>query len=112
MKRVVRLGLALALFSPLSLATVWAGQQTGQVTRLTTRASDGLVYFFLDGTYASRPACATQGYWMIKDENSAAGKRQIAALLAARATGAQVTVYGFNACTRWSDGEDVNEILY
>ena len=67
---------------------------------------------FLNGTYAARPSCATQGYWMIKDENSAAGKRQLAALLAARATGAEVTVIGFNACTRWGDGEDVDAILY
>jgi hypothetical protein len=33
-----------------------------------------------------------------------------ATLLTARAMGQPVTVIGFNTCTRWADGEDVNEL--
>lgn len=86
-----------------------AGTQTGTVQALYVRASDGLVYFVLSGSVkSSSPACATIGYWMVKDENSAAGKRQYALLLAAQLSGRTVTVVGLNTCTRWSDGEDVD----
>lgn len=47
---------------------------------------------------------------MIKDENSATGKRQFALLTAARLTGAVITVSGTGACTRWGNGEDVDGI--
>jgi len=102
----------------MSLAMMWlstsafGGEQTGQITLLLTRASDGLVYFYMSEAPTGRPACATQPYWMIKDENSAAGKRQLAVLLMARATGKVITVIGSNTCSRWSDGEDVGTISY
>lgn len=89
-----------------------AGTQTGKVLRVDVRASDGLIYFFLDGTASNRPACATHAYWMIADENSETGKRQLAMLLAARTSGMTVSVYGAGTCTRWRDGEDVNNLSY
>lgn len=90
-----------------------AGEQSGQVTQILTRASDGLVLFYLSGTPTARPACASaQSYWMIKDENSATGKRQLAILLAARASGQTIRVSGSNQCTRWPDGEDVNSLSF
>ena len=94
-----------------SVGQLYAGDQTGTVKYVIVRASDGLVYFLLqDGTPANKPACATKDYWMIKDENSNAGKQQYSMILAAHASGKTVKVGGLGACTRWSDGEDVNYI--
>jgi hypothetical protein len=92
-------------------ASAFVSWQTGQVTKLFIRSNDGLVYFFLSGDLNGRPACASGGYWMIKDENSPSGKRQVAALLAARLSGQVITVTGLGTCTRWSDGEDLDSIL-
>lgn len=100
----------IAAVAAVASASALCGQQTGQITRVVTRASDGLVYFYVSGSPIDRPACATHPYWVIKDENSAAGKRQLAVLLAAQTTGRQIAIHGFNACARWSDGEDVNTI--
>jgi hypothetical protein len=91
---------------------VWAGSQEGKITGLFIRASDGLVYFFMDGTSQGKPACAGLSYWIIRDENSNAGKQQLAALLVAKASGQTIVVSGANRCDRWSDGEDVDYIRY
>lgn len=89
-----------------------AGTQTGVIENIYVRASDGLVYFVLKGSAKTgSPACATIGYWMLKDENSAAGKRQYALLLAAQLAGKTIVVSGFNTCTRWADGEDADLIV-
>ena len=90
-----------------------AGNQEGTVGDVFVRASDGLIYFVVvnGDPKTGSPACATFSYWMIKDENSNAGKQQYQMLLAAQATGKTITVIGLNTCTRWSDGEDVDSIL-
>ncbi len=89
-----------------------AGSQAGQLTVLRTRSSDNLVFFYLNGTATGRPACAAgTTYWMIKDENSATGKRQFAMLMSAMLAGKTVSVSGTGACTRWGDGEDVEEVV-
>jgi hypothetical protein len=85
-----------------------AGTQTGTVDQIFVRASDGLVYFFLSGAATGQPSCATRNYWIIKDENSNAGKQQLAELMEAKASGQTITVIGWNTCDRWGDGEDVN----
>ena len=103
----------LALMTTVAYAqTAIASQQSGQATSLIVRASDGVIYFFLSGNSAGRPSCASKAYWIIKDEKSNAGRQQLALLLAARATGATITVTGSSTCTRWGDGEDVLEIYY
>ncbi len=90
---------------------VSAGSQTGTVDYVIVRASDGLVYFTLkEGVLNDRPDCAKIAYWMIKDENSNAGKQQYSMILTAHAAGKTVTVKGMNTCDRWGDGEDVNTI--
>lgn len=95
----------------LFIAPVLAGTQTGKVTSLKVRASDGLIYFTLTGQHSNAPACtAGTNYWMIKNENSETGKRQFAQLLAARSTGATVEIVGAGTCTRWFDGEDVDQV--
>ena len=71
----------------------YSGNQTGTVNYVIVIASDGLVYFTLKGgNLNSRPTCATIGYWMIKDENSNAGKQQYSMILAAHAAGKMVKV--------------------
>lgn len=89
----------------------FAGMQRGFITGLYVRASDGLVYFFMSGTPTDRPSCARAlNYWIIRDENSNAGKQQLAQMLAAYASGRTLVVYGADTCTRWPDGEDVEAI--
>jgi hypothetical protein len=102
------------VFAALLLAAApfcsFAGSQTGKVKWITVRWSDGLVYFQLEGSGFAKPVCATQSYWIIKNENSIAGKQQHATLLAAKLTGQTISVDGWNQCTRWVDGEDVDSI--
>ena len=84
--------------------------QIGTVTRLHVRASDGLVYFYVDGLRSGTPACASQSYWVIANETSAPGKQELALLMLAEATGMPVIIYGAGTCARWPDGEDVMEV--
>jgi len=110
-RRLPRLAMTFAaLGAALCAPLAQAGSQTGLVSQLNVRASDNLIYFWLTGTHVNRPACATYGYWMIKDENADTGKRQYEMLKAALLAGKSVTVTGFSTCIRWGDGEDVNEI--
>jgi hypothetical protein len=81
---------------------------SGTVTDIVSRASDGLTYVDINGITTGQPACATHSYLIIMNETSAAGQRQIAMLLAAKASGMVVSVSGNNTCTRWGDGEDIN----
>ena len=88
-----------------------AGKQTGTITEIIVRQSDGLHYFHMSGTASNRPACADgHAYWMIRDENSTAGKSQLSLLLAAYMSGKKVIVNGSNKCMRWGDGEDVDSV--
>lgn len=96
-------------FSLLSCAAA-AGTITGTVASVLARASDGLTYVYINGSASGQPACATNTYWMIVNETSDVGHKQYSMLLVAQATGAQVTLYGSGTCTRWPDGEDINEI--
>jgi hypothetical protein len=89
-------------------ANAVAGSVVGTVLDVVTRASDGLTYADINGTATGQPACATHSYFMIMNETSAAGERQYAMLLAAKASGLTVTITGNNTCTRWPDGEDIN----
>jgi len=89
-------------------SAIQAGEVTGKITSVLVRQSDGLTYFHVDATPTGRPACAAATtYWMIKDENSEAGKKLYSMILAARASGAEIRVVGANTCTRWGDGEDI-----
>ncbi len=86
-----------------------AGTQTGTISQLTVRASDGLIILYMNGTPSDRATCAAhQPYWMIKDENSTSGKQQLAQLVTAYAAGRTVNIVGMGTCTRWGDGEDID----
>jgi hypothetical protein len=98
----------LALLTGLSATlSSFAGTQSGLVTKIYVRASDGINAVYLSGAPAGRPACATFPYWIIKDENSTAGKKQLALLVAAQATGKTISIEGAGVCSRWPDGEDI-----
>ena len=99
----------LAVLSVIAPAA-FAGSVIGTVADVQVRASDGLTYVTINGTASGKPACATHDYWIILNENSAAGSRQFAQLLAAKASGQSVTITGANTCTRWPDGEDINAV--
>jgi hypothetical protein len=106
MKKTLLLAIAM-------LASPWshAGEQIGTILYVRVRASDGLIYFALNGTKTgASPSCATNSYWIIRDENSNAGKQQYGMLLAAQLAGRSVAVSGLNSCARWIDGEDAAEM--
>ena len=89
-----------------------AGSQTGTITNVNVRASDGLIVVYLGGAASGRPACAaSQPYWIIKSETSTAGKQQLAQIMLAQATGKSITIIGMGTCTRWSDGEDIDTVV-
>lgn len=102
------LGISLAIFA----MGAYAGDQGGYVSQLIVRASDGLVFVYLNGgPISNRAVCsANTTYWIIKDETSNAGKQQFAQLMAAKAGNIPVHIYGAGTCTRWGDGEDINYI--
>jgi hypothetical protein len=103
--------LAVISFGLLLASNCFAGWQSGKIAVINVRASDGLHWVVLEGQPQGRPACASvQIYWIIKDENSVAGKSQISLLLAAQAAGKPVSITGLGTCTRWGDGEDINVV--
>lgn len=91
--------------------TVWASTFDGKVTAIHVRDVDGMVWIYVEGTRKGTvPACATKGYFIVKNENSAAGKRQLATLMMAQAMNKRVLIEGYSTCTRWGDGEDINTV--
>jgi hypothetical protein len=90
-----------------------AGTQTGKIVKVYARATDGVNLVYVSGSRSGRPNCATQDYWIIKDENSTTGKKQFAMLLMAQAAGRTVMLEGpgSGACTRWGDGEDIGSVM-
>lgn len=95
----------------LSASAARASEGSGRITYLVVRDADGLIYFEVDGRRTPKPACtADQNYFMIRDENSATGKRTYALLLSAFLSGRTIEVSGTGTCTRWSNGEDVYHV--
>jgi hypothetical protein len=106
----MKFAIVLSICACTASSLVFAGEQQGTVKALNVRQSDGLIYVFLDGTPTGKPACATNSYWIIKNENSSIGAKQYAALIMAYALKKSVAIKGTSTCTRWPDGEDINEI--
>jgi hypothetical protein len=94
-------------FAMISL-TAMASDQSGRVYSLHVRETDGLVWVVLEGTNRTpKPACARGNYFVIKTENSSAGRQQLSLLLTAKASGRTIVINGSGSCTRWADGEDI-----
>lgn len=89
-----------------------AGSVSGLVDKLWVRSSDGLHYVTIKGAVGGSPACATNPYFMIRDEKSDAGKSQFAMLMSAYLSAKPVTIIGTGTCTRWVDGEDILLVNY
>jgi hypothetical protein len=103
---------SLSVINILMAGSALASTKTGSVDKIYIRSSDGLVYVELTGESTKKPLCAqNHSYYMIKDENSGTGKRQLALLMLAVATGKKVTIYGNDSCTRWGDGEDIDQVI-
>lgn len=56
------LAVFISLLSLVTDATAFAGSQTGQITKIIVRSSDGLIYFYLSGQLNSPASCAVGGY--------------------------------------------------
>ncbi|WP_022685469.1 hypothetical protein [Sphingomonas phyllosphaerae] len=95
-----------------SSPAAWASAVTGRVTKVQTRASDGLQLVEVDGARSAAPSCATHLYFIIRDERSDAGKAQYAMLMAAWLADKVVTIHGQDVCSRWGDGEDILAVTY
>ncbi|WP_305840223.1 hypothetical protein [Photobacterium leiognathi] len=105
MKKIL---LILSLFTSIT----FAGEQTGKIGTFYARASDNLHLVQLVGDQSkNKPSCASNHYWLIKDEHSTTGKSQISQILAAKMANKTVIIYGLNTCSRWPDGEDINYIV-
>lgn len=97
------------IFQLIPIGSAFASDHLGKVSRLHVRDEDGLIWVILEGERtANRPNCATNVYFVIKNENSPAGKRQLAMLMMAQASNKLVFIEGANTCNRWGDGEDIS----
>ncbi|QWT22388.1 hypothetical protein KPL74_10400 [Bacillus sp. NP157] len=105
-------GIATAVAAVTMAGAAIAGTQSGRVTSIHVRHNDGLIYFTLEGTISNRAACAANDLWIVQAENSDNANKQLAALLAARASDLPVTVSGNGQCTRWVNSEDADEIIF
>ncbi|WP_151798169.1 hypothetical protein [Acinetobacter bereziniae] len=99
------------LFQLIFAGNAIASTYTGKVSAISVRDEDGLVWISIQGERTgNRPTCATHWYMVIKNENSSAGKRQLAMLMMAKATNRPVVIDGAGTCSRWSNGEDISTI--
>lgn len=87
----------------------FASDQTGGIQSIQA-LNDGRIIVFLQTTRSGKPACATYDYWFVTDENSNAGKTQLAILLSAQAAGRDVQIVGTGSCVRWVDGENIASV--
>ncbi len=114
MKQLQMFSRFLAFSIPLNMAPTpaVAGSTTGQVSRLVTRASDGLQLVEIAGTATGQPACARYSYFLIRDEKSDTGKTHYAMLMSAFLSATKVTIQGSGTCVRWGDGEDIEAVQF
>lgn len=107
-----KISIALLFMINFLIASItFASNYTGKVGRIHVREEDGLVWVSINGERTGEiPKCATHWYMVIKNENGAAGKRQLAMLMLAKASDKTVLVEGANTCNRWGDGEDISMV--
>jgi hypothetical protein len=99
------------LFQLIFVGNALASTYKGKVSSIHVRDEDGLVWVYILGERTgNRPNCAVYDYMMIRNENSPAGKRQLAMLMMAKATNKPVMIDGAGTCSRWGDGEDISTI--
>lgn len=74
-----------------------ASEQTGPVSVLTV-ASSGAAGFVLSGATTPKPACATEGVWVIPEAYPDKAKAILSVILTAYSTGRNVKVMGTGTC--------------
>jgi hypothetical protein len=72
--------------------------------------SSGVAMVITNGARSGAPACATVYNRFAVDATTAAGKAQLAGLLAAFTSGKPVEILGTGACTAWPDTESINYV--
>jgi hypothetical protein len=99
------------VFQLIFIGNALASTYIGKVSAINVREEDGLVWVYILGERTgNRPTCATNYYMVIKNENSPAGKRQLAMLMMAKASNKPIVIDGSGTCSRWGDGEDISTI--
>jgi hypothetical protein len=98
-----------------------ASTEWGQLKWISVRSTDGLVYFGLQvptyppGAYPPRtpkPACATEGYWILGDVSQPAVRLQYDLLMRSMQIGKPLRVDGTGTCAGWPDAEDVETVQF
>ena len=73
-----------------------------------TGTGDGAVFVYVSVAPTGSPACATSNLFRFAiDPATPIGMSQIAMVLSAHATGAQVDIVGYGTCGVWSDTETI-----
>ena len=80
--------------------SVLAGDQSGSVLdiRVASLTNWNASHVMINGTWNSRPACATIGWWAF-DIDTPSGRAMLATLLTAKVTGKTVILWGAGTCT-------------
>lgn len=97
--------------STLMITQSHASEVEGTVKYIKVRASDGLHWIEINGTATPRPACASNfRYYAIRQEQTDAGKAQLAMLMSAFLARRKVYLRGAHSCVRWGDAEDIEAV--
>jgi hypothetical protein len=94
--------------------TASAGSQIGTITELYMGTDyGGMVFIAISGAKTNNPACSTNNtFSFVLPLTTALQSQMYAALLAARATGAQVTLNANGLCDTYSGVETLVYITY
>lgn len=95
-------------------ANAWASGGGPALPSFLTYRSDGIVFVYINGTRTgTKPACATAGsgtyFRFAVNSTTAAGKSQLAGLIAAHAAGEKIWLNGTGDCDVYSDTESLLE---
>jgi hypothetical protein len=87
-----------------------AGNSEGPVSDYIMSAQGKL--FFIAGAQVSRPSCSTMGAWAVDlaGTNAAGGRGILAVIIAAKAAGKSIKVFGTGTCDVWGDRETVSYV--
>lgn len=101
---------ALTLFVLSAPAAYAAGEATGTVTEiLMLNDFPSVLFVKVSGAIVGSPACNNQNRFVVSTETSP-GKQYYAWILAAKQSGATITLYGSNSCNLVFNSEDLRGI--
>jgi hypothetical protein len=87
-----------------------ASEATGRIEKIEN-ISDGRFIVFIQGAAnrPNKPSCVNPvGYFVVANENSQKGKKQIMMLRFAKKNNLVVEIAGTGSCRRWIDAENIN----